>query len=771
MRYYILLIAFLFANLNLFANLHDDNKHLVLAGQIIDIETKKPLPGVRIEVINSKLGAISDIDGKYKIEFHEKGIYEIKFNFIGYNLNTLKVNLENDLFENIELISKPIQLNQVNISANRIEQSKEIKNISIINSEDIHKNLGQTFSESIKNIPGVSIMQTGPSIAKPVIRGMQSDRLVLVNSDVNQEGQQWGGEHAPEIDPFSSSSIEIIKGAAGLEYGPHAIGGVIKVSNAEITETDNINGNASIAAFSNNRQIAGSLGLFGKTYLLDNLLWRAHISYRKAGDSKTPDYSITNSAFNELSYSGELTYKRTSEELNFMYSHFGTELGIFKGAHIHNLVDLQKAMNSDKPLIIEDFSYNINKPKQDITHDIFKIKGKYSTRLFDYESVYALQINHRQEYDSHTRYNPQAINFPSIDLTLYTHSFDLKAKHYPGKNIIAIIGLNLVRQGNIKEGNVNIIPNYRSYTGGTYSIIKLIKDKYSLETGLRYDYIWTETYRKINNVENDNIFEYQNISFSIGGNYEISDGWNLSSNISTAWRPPNLNELFSNDVHHGTARFEIGDIKLNAERNINTDINFNYNSEFINLQTGIYANYINNYIYSQPLKEPILTIRGAFPAFKFMQTNALISGIDGFFQFYTSHHHFAKLTYSYIYAEDLSANEPLVYMPPLSLSLINHFHIDDIGFMKDNFIELDTKYSAKQTRVPENSDYMEPPGEYFLLNLNIGTNLQFGNQDFKLNLSANNLLNRRYRDYMSRFRYFIDEPGLNIILRIFIPIN
>jgi iron complex outermembrane receptor protein len=770
MKYTFYVFIFLFICYYSFSSLHEDNKHFVLQGEIIDKDTKKPIPGVRISVLNSKLGAISDKNGKFKIQFSDRGTYELKYNMIGYENKILKLDINKDIFEGIELSSKAVELNLVNVSADKYTQNSQPQSITIISSADLHKSTGQTFGESLKNVPGVTLMQTGVSIAKPVIRGLHSDRLVLVNSDVNQEGQQWGGEHAPEIDPFSSSSIEIIKGASGLEYGPHAIGGVIKVKNSDLPEQDTILSEINLGVFSNNRQYAGSLLISGKTPALANLAWRGQMSYRKAGDAKTPNYNISNTGFDELSYSGEIGYLENKDEISIYYSHFGTELGIFSGAHIHNLVDLQKAMNSQIPLVLEDFSYNIKAPKQNISHDIFKVKGKYTTRLFDFEAIYAFQQNHRQEYDAHTRYSNKALNTPSIDLTLFTHTFDFKAMHYPGKNIISVIGLNGMRQGNIKEGNVMIIPNYRSYSGGIYTIVKYIKENYTLETGIRFDYIWTETFRRINNEVLTNKFDYNNLSFSLGGNFNLNSNWSLSSYLGTAWRPPNLNELFSNDVHHGTARFEIGDMNLKTERNMNFEISLKSRFEKFSSEAGIYSNFIENYIFLKPNKEPVLTIRGAFPSFSFKQTNALISGFDGWLQYNSCDYHFAKVSFAYLIGNNLILNEPLINMPPLQIGLLNHFHLGNFLSLNDNFIEIDVKYNSKQSRVPDNSDYLPPPSDHTLINLNLGTNFQVSGRNVQINLSANNLLNKSYRDYLSRFRYFIDEPGVNFIFRAFIQI-
>ncbi len=89
--------------------------------------------------------------------------------------------------------------------------------------------MGESLGESLKDITGVTVLNTGSSISKPVIHGLYGNRIVILNNGVRQEGQQWGSEHAPEIDPLIGRKLEVVKGASTVRYGPDAIAGVILV--------------------------------------------------------------------------------------------------------------------------------------------------------------------------------------------------------------------------------------------------------------------------------------------------------------------------------------------------------------------------------------------------------------------------------------------------------------------------------------------------------------------------------------------------------------
>jgi iron complex outermembrane receptor protein len=174
---------------------------------------------------------------------------------------------------------------------------------------------------------------------------------------VRQEEQQWGNEHAPAIDPFAVNKVEVIKGAASVEYGPEAIGGAILLSPRAYPTANGVEGEIALQGFSNNKQGSATALLQGTHFKQQQLSWRAQGTLRKAGDSRAPDYVISNTGFDEQngSISAAYTYKKLQVEA-FM-SVFNTTIGIMRAAHIGSLPDLENAIQSDKPLIIKPFTY------------------------------------------------------------------------------------------------------------------------------------------------------------------------------------------------------------------------------------------------------------------------------------------------------------------------------------------------------------------------------------------------------------------------------
>ena len=212
--------------------------------------------------------------------------------------------------------------------------------------------------------------KTGPSIFKPMIHGLHSNRVLILNNGIRQEGQQWGSEHGPEIDPFIASELKVVKGANGVRYGPDAIAGVVLVEPAALRDSAGLGGRLDLVGMSNGRTgaVSGMLeGNFGK---IPALAWRVQGTLKRGGDVHTPDYFLNNTGLREYNFSAAAGWTKKNYGVDVFYSQFNTDIGIFGGAHIGNLTDLELAIERDTPLVVTPFSYEIGRPFQHIEHEL-----------------------------------------------------------------------------------------------------------------------------------------------------------------------------------------------------------------------------------------------------------------------------------------------------------------------------------------------------------------------------------------------------------------
>ena len=162
-----------------------------------------------------------------------------------------------------------------------------------------------------------------------MIHGLHSNRILILNNGIRQEGQQWGQEHAPEIDPFVATNLKLIKGAAAVKYGSDAIGGVILVNPPDLPESAELSGSVNLVGASNNRLGASSIMLEGGLAGLKGFGWRVQGSIKRAGDAQAADYRLTNTGTTENNFSLGLGYHNDRAGLEVFFIQPGRQASAF----------------------------------------------------------------------------------------------------------------------------------------------------------------------------------------------------------------------------------------------------------------------------------------------------------------------------------------------------------------------------------------------------------------------------------------------------------
>jgi iron complex outermembrane receptor protein len=180
---------------------------------------------------------------------------------------------------------------EVLVNGKKTENTSQLK--GELSAEERAQRNGLSLGDMLKGISGVQSLQTGSSISKPIIHGMHSSRVIILNQGVRQEGQQWGSEHAPEVDPFNSERITVVKGAGSVRYGSDALGGIILMEPKPMRHNPGIGGELHLQSFTNGRSGIASGMLEGKLAKLP-LSVRVQGTLKRAGNLQTPNYYLNN---------------------------------------------------------------------------------------------------------------------------------------------------------------------------------------------------------------------------------------------------------------------------------------------------------------------------------------------------------------------------------------------------------------------------------------------------------------------------------------------
>ncbi len=736
---------------------------------VIETHNSQPLSLVVVHVDELNKTFETDLKGQVSIDGLCAGKYTFHFHASGYEHYAEQVTVHKSSELKFRLSHLRRDLKVVTVKSER--RTTLMQDKDKLSKQELSGETGKTLGDLLQKVNGVSTLSNGATISKPVIHGLHSNRIVMLNNGIRQEDQQWGGEHAPNIDPFMADNITVVKGAASVKYGSDAIGGVVLVDPAPLKRSPGWKGELNLAGLSNNRMGVASGMLEHNFKKIAPLSFRLQGTMKKGGNYRIPGHWVANTGIEEKNYSASIGWKEHHYGVEVFYSHFDTDLGIYRGAHTGNQNDMNAAIESDTPRVPADFTYDLERPRQHVEHDLIKTRLFLDSKPGVWHVTYGYQHNFRQEYDVLRKENNKA----QMNLTLNTQTLNVNLEHRRFLGLEGEIGVDGIRQENfIQPGDRLFIPNYRSRGGAGYAIERYHTGNKTFEAGIRYDYRWYEMFNPEGNSGEVVRYEldYQNLSWTLGFNHQFASKWKYSIVFSNAWRAPQANELFSRGLHHGAARVEYGNKDLLPERsyNINGSLEGTIAGRY-HINLSLYSQYIRDFIYLEPGVD-LLTIRGYFKTFNYKQNNAHLNGADLSLGVDWKTNLTSTLKASTLFARNVEQNDWLILMPSDRLSLNTIYKTDIDQKLREAFISVEGRYVFRQWRIPANFDqidYPRPPAGYFLLEASMGTTVMFGKQPMEISLSAMNILNERYRDYLDAFRYFIDQPGRNIVFRLRIP--
>ena len=795
MKFYLTLCVFC---LSLLAMAQECNS--ILKGTIDDFHDGTKIVGASLYIESLKKYTVTDLDGNFEFTKLCDGIYKVKISHIACETKELIIEVSGNTIYNVTLEHHVEELEQVKVEGSSIKTQTNSSQETVLKSKDIVSYSSGSLGDALKQISGVNSLNTGNTIVKPVINGLHSSRIIVMTNGVRLQDQEWGIEHAPNIDINSAESISVIKGSGALAFGGDAIGGVVVMSPQRAFLKDSIFGKTITSAQTNGRGYSLSSKLT-KTYTKGWYV-SGQGTIKRYGDFDAPDYNLTNTGLNSKSFSINGGYKTFEKGFNVFYSFLNNEIAILRSSHLGNAEDLENAINSPIPLTINDFSYNIDAPKQDVTHQIFKTEFYKRFKRFGRLDVqYDFQNNKRLEFDIRVGDDRDKA---AIDLNLKTHSIKTTLKLDSNHGNTYEFGISANYQNNFANPNTGVrrlIPDYDKYDFGVYAITDLtVNDKLRLDFGVRYDFNYYDAKKFYQtsrweergyDVDFANLiiedlgtqllvnpkFEYHNISASAGTTYEINDHNALLLNYSLANRAPNPSELFSDGLHHSAARIELGDLRIDQETANRFAFSYLFSSEKLTINLEAFYNLVNDFIYIEPTGTE-QTIRGAFPVWSYMQTNASLLGLDLSVDYKISNQWSFKNRSSILKGRDLDLDRPLIDMP--SNKTVNSLYYNNEKWLNFN-ASLQSELVLRQNDFPDNNfetfipttgetvliDISTPPPTYHLLHLN--SDITFALTDktnLNVGLSVQNLLNTSYRNYLNRLRYFADDLGRNIVLQL-----
>ncbi len=805
----ILVVLLLFSTLQLEAQ----TCNITLSGTVKDFHNGENLELAVVYLTPLQRSVSTNAEGKFAIDDLCPGTYDVRISHISCETKTLSVQLEADKDVTVRLEHHVEELTDVNVAASINDDDNETASIARVQTQTIENYSGATLGDALATVDGVSVLKTGNSITKPIIHGLYGSRVAIVNNGLRQQDQEWGVEHAPNIDLNNADDIKVVKGASALRYGADAIGGTIVINPRRILSKDTLMGKAILTAQNNGR--GGTATTSINNFNTSGWYQQATLTAKRLGDFESPDYVLSNTGSETYAANFTAGFRKFEYGIEANYSYYRARIGILRSAHIGNSADLVRSINSGEPFVIRDFTYDIDAPKQEVDHHALQLKTfKRISNLGKLSLDYGFQFNNRLEFDIR---RGERRDLPSLDMDLLTHNLAAHLSIDRFNDVTLEVGLDGMYQVNTPDARTGVrrlIPDYNSFRIGSFAAAKWdFSEKWLFEAGMRYDYFdinaqkfyftsrWEalgydqqfpqfEVRESTNQIYTEPEFDYHLFAFTLGARYNFDDHQSMSFNFSTANRAPNPSELFSDGLHHALATIELGRLDLEKEKSFKLISSYRFDHDGFDFGVSPHVNIINNYIQLEP-RGVEFTTRGSFPVEEYRQSDALVAGVD-----MSASYQFDKITgndseqsitdtepaallstsFSYVYGQDRDLDRPLIDMPPAQLQL-GFTYYDAIWDNLD--VEVGMNHVWEQKRFPD-TDFMtdvirddgtiesvevnvsQPPGAYTLFNA--GVNYAFAKA--RLSLSVQNLLNTSYRNYLNQLRYYADDVGRNVQLQI-----
>jgi iron complex outermembrane receptor protein len=768
-----------------------------ISGKII-ASSLLPIGGSHIHA--GKKTVSSDENGFYVLKNLPSGKLALHISYIGYKPIDTLVFVSRDLVLNFTLTQRSHQLEDIYIKKGGNSLNKSIREQKI-QGETLEKYSNQTLGDALKEIAGVSSLKTGNAIVKPIINGLYGSRVPLISNNVRLEDQQWGAEHAPNLDVNSAGKITVIKGASGLQYGGDAVGGLIVVEPLMV-RGDSLFGKTIFTAESNGKGGSAATRFQRSRSMGWNYSFQG--TFRYVGDKSAPDYVLSNTGNRENNFSGDIRYSQKKYDFTASYSYFNAVIGILSASHVGNANELYQSINNQIPAVIQPFGYAIKSPRQELQHHLAKVS--YQHRWDETESLqfqYAFQLNKRLEFDIR-RANYATSAALDLDLTTHSGAIDYKKINHDWTLKSGLNGSYQTNFANPSTGVRPLIPNFTKIDLGVYGIVSHnFTTDFSVESGLRYDYSdiqaskyylksrWSERgYDALFSsfiVSDYNgtqwltkpTFCFHNLAASLGFHKEFGGNADGYFNISLSNRNPNPSEFFSDGLHHASGVIELGDLALKKEQSLKIGTTFQQKWNRFSVELNPYLSAIQNYMFLRPIGFET-TIRGTFPVWEYQQTRAQLTGIDVQTNLKIGTNWNESISFSYVNGRDLTQNSALIDLPPMQLNhkiqyckkewykllleVKNEVVFYQPQFPNNNFT---TNILVNNEFVPVVVDISTPPPGYHLLHFYSEIKFtSFSKINTTLAFTVQNMLNTNYRDYLNRQRFYANEIGRNIQIQL-----
>ena len=784
----------------------------VFSGLTTDKTTREPLNGVTIYFPALQKGSATDTLGQFRVTDLPAGSHKVQVRYLGYKSQTRTIRLpDGETTVDFALEPEAGLLQEVVVTGLTTGSTVKDSPVPIMTYNKIQwlQTSSTNLVDAVGKLPGMSQITTGVGLSKPVIRGLGFNRVITVHDGVRQEDNQWGEEHALQIDEYSIERYEIIKGSGSLLYGSDGLGGVMSLISTRPPDAGVFRGQVLTNYQSNNGLIGLSGVVEGTTQ--KGVFGRVRVSSKNAGNYRNRyDGRVYGSAYREYDVNSTIGINRKWGYSQVYFSNWHQDINVVTGerdrtGRFQELVRVSADSEALRPVsdailrsraIIPANYQSLNNLKT--SWNTFAKVGRGNI-----SAIISYSQNRRQEFAS-------TLTPGQPDLYFYLQNvfYDLKY-YFGGRNGWDFtVGGNGLYQYNQNRGLQILYPGYRSWDNGLFVFAQKKTDRLTVNGGLRIDVrqmrinklyasdegVFSETPAQGGQVRFAGLDKtYSNPTASFGATYALSNRWTVKANLGRGFRAPSTPELSANGEHAGTFRYEIGSPNLRSETSFQSDLGINYESPGVDVTASLFRNRINNFTYSEKVldrfgRDSIVDPARPILTYRYNQGNAVLFGGEAQMSINPRSARWVRFTgtYSLVRSRNLSATtDSARYLPflppPRVIGQLKFTKAESGNRWRNLYALLEVEHNARQDQALLAYGTETQTPAYTLINLGAGGDVLTNTSRtlFSLYLTMQNLFDAGYQSHQNRLKYFgvnevtgragVFNMGRNVSVKVVVP--
>ena len=630
----------------------------------------------------------------------------------------------------IELATVPVTGNPLGVSSDEM-----VVPVSILSGRELSLKRESTLGETLNGIPGVSATGFGPNSSRPVIRGLDADRVRIMQNGLGiLDASSLSFDHAVSLDPLVIEQIEVIRGPAALLYGGSAVGGVVNAIDHRIP-TEKLEGmagraEASVGGADSQNNLAGVIDIGN-----GKIAVHADAYTRKTSDLDIPGFAVSSRKnradgtardnrgrlvnSNATSEGGALGASITFDDgyAGVSYSGFRNNYGTVAEPTV------RADMQSDR----WDFASEIR--ELDSVFERVKVKL------------------------AHTDYQHQELESGEVGTTFKNRGLEgsIEAGHTSIGKLKGVLGFQFQNSNFEALGDEAFVPSVNTQNKALYMYEELPLEQLKLSFGGRIEHVSV-------NSKNDDKFgpaqnnSYNPMSYAFGGLYTFNASWSLATNLSHNERAPSYFELYANGAHLATGQYEIGNPDFDKERSNGIDAQMRWKEGKNSFNFGAYYTRFSSFL--GLLNTGDIDIGSDLPIAQFSTFSATFKGLEADGRFNIADNLDLTLRGDYVRATNRDNGDALPRIAPLRLGAGMHYQKNSFG------ARMDVLHAFKQDRTAENELETDSYTNLSaIVTYKLPTRL-----GLEVYAKANNLLNQEIREHTSFLKDIAPQGERSVIL-------